>query len=169
MEKYFIVTEESSLHKEHKEYSEFFTKMHKVAVHFMKKHEIEAREFYYMRDCFAIVPSDNDEINFNNILKKSTKNGLRFFRQNSKVNKDWVKTVEDSGIEWKHRPWVPMYFDQRSGRTSARLFDINDAVYCSLQQKAEINTPKGFIEIKASEFFKIIEDYEADKEVPSHD
>lgn len=168
MEKYFIVTEESGLHKEHKEYSEFFTKMHKIAVGFMKKHGIEANEFYYMRDRFAIVPSSNDEINFNNMLKKVTKNGLRFFRQNSKVNKDWEKTVKDSGIEWKFSPWVRMYFDQRGGMASTRLFDIDGTVYCSLQQKAEINTPKGFIEIKASEFFKVIEDYEA-KEGAPHD
>jgi len=44
------------------------------------------------------------------------------------------------------------------GSTSSRLFAIGDKVYCSFKSEYNFTNPEGFIELKASEFFKIVED-----------
>ncbi|WFR64172.1 hypothetical protein P9222_08345 [Paenibacillus amylolyticus] len=56
------------------------------------------------------------------------------------------------------KPYVPFYFRGfGGGRIRSRLFEIDGTVYCSLDP-FEGDPPEGFVEMKASEFFKVIED-----------
>jgi hypothetical protein len=63
------------------------------------------------------------------------------------------------------RPTVPLYFKTFFGRSRSRLFLYKDNVYCSMQADVDsIDTPEGFIEMKGSEFFRIIEEADAAQE-----
>lgn len=53
---------------------------------------------------------------------------------------------------------VPFYFKNPVGRSQTRLFDQDDKLYVQYSTEYEVeDTPKGFIPIKASEFYKVME------------
>lgn len=161
MEKFFIVTEASQLHKEYFEYKENRKTVHDFVNEFTNKYGIESAEYYPSNECLMIVPTKADIKKFGNMLKKEVSNGLRPFKVNSSINKDWVNLLKERGLTIKHRPMLGLYFVEIYGKHSSRLFDINGILYCSFENSYDkLDTPEGFTEIKASEFYKIIEEYE---------
>ncbi len=86
------------------------------------------------------------------------KNSNGEFKKSSKINKMWVSLVKD--IEYFEKPKLMFYFRFSGPRWSERLFHDGDKLYCSIESEGEIFVPDFAIEIKASEFFKIIEDQE---------
>jgi len=172
MEKYYIVTEESSLHHDYMSFLENGKKVNELVKAFMKKHQIETRFYAPSDEKLYIQPSEIDVQKFNSILTKPLENGLRAFKKNSTIGKDWINTLKENNIKVSHKPFVPMYFTGVYGHLRTRLFQIEGTVYCSIEGEfRHLDTPKGMEEIKASEFFKIIEDNEEknDKAGENHD
>jgi len=159
-EKYFIVTNQSNLYSEYMEYKENRELMHNVAVTFLKENNIEANEFSYSQQSLYIIPTESDIENFKSILSKPKEQNLRQFKKNSKIGKSWINLLNENNYKIKHKPILGFYFKNHTGKMRSRLFDINGIVYCSYAVYEDIETPEGFIEIKASEFWKIIEDHE---------
>jgi hypothetical protein len=159
MEKYFIVTEQSKLHKEYYEYKNSDKKLHKIVKEFMQKYEIETNGYAHRDQTFYIEPTEKDLEKFNKVLCKPLENGLRAFKATSKIAKNWVETVEQ--VKPVSKPYVGFCFKNCLGKIRSRLFDIDEVVYCSFSSEYEIDIPEGFTEIKASEFFKVIEDWES--------
>jgi len=159
MERYFIVTEESELHKDWFEYKENRSRVRELIHEFNQANNIESESYFVTDTAFYIVPTDKDKENFGQVLALPINDGLQKFKGNSKVAKAWVKTLKEAGIRIKHKPRLIFYISPEGGRYRSRLFEIDGIVYCSIDPCQE-KTPHGFKEIKASEFFKVIEDAE---------
>jgi hypothetical protein len=161
MEKFFIVTEQSELHKNYFDYKENRNVLCDLYNEFATKYGIEANQYYPMSVGLAIIPTKGDIEKFDKILKKEMGSGLREFKKNSEITKDWMQIIKTRNIKILHRPFVEFYFKHNYGKSSSRLFDIDGVVYCSFENSySELDTPEGFTEIKASEFYKVIKDYE---------
>ena len=157
MEKFYIVTEESSLNKQYWEYKNNVKEVNEYVKKFMDQEDIKANEYYVNAELIYIVPSDEDLKNFNKKLNKTElEGGLRQFRLNSDIAKRWINFVKENDIKFKHKPFVGTYFNTY-GRSKSRLFNIGNTVYCSYETEFNFNNPNGFKEIKASEFYKVIE------------
>lgn len=127
----------------------------------MKENGIEANGYYAADDALYIVPSEKDAETFKSLLGATIDNGLRKFKSNTKIGKAWVKALKDAELSVARKPMVTLYFKGFGGKFRSRLFDQDGMLYCSLDPvSGEI--PVGFTEMKASEFFKIIEESETE-------
>jgi len=160
-EKYFIITSESKHRQEYINYRVNSLVLNEIVKKFMLKHSIETTKYYPTKSRFYIYPTESDS----RLLKEQlcisrTGSGSQQFKLTSKIAKDWIEIIEP--MEILYQPRVPDYFKGYYGRTHSRLFQIEDIVYCSFESdnEEEIETPSGFIEIKASEFYKAVEDRE---------
>lgn len=158
MEKYYEVTEAHNLHGDYFRWIENSNVTNEIVKEFMAAHEIEARKYYAANDALYIVATDKDKENFKSSLTKNHSNGLYKLKGNSKINKQWLKLLKSKNHKILQRPNVIFYMPlSQGGRFSSRLFDQDGRLYCSFDPAPE-TTPEGFIEMKASEFFKIIEE-----------
>ena len=159
MEKYYTVTEECSLHKDWFDYKENADQVNEVYKGFKDQVGVESKEYYVTDREVYIVPTEKDNEMFGSVLCTPI-NGLRKFRTTSKVGKVWVKALKDAGLEVKRRPMPIIYFRSFGGGSyKTRLFEQDGKLFCSIDP-ADGKEPEGFVEIKASEFFKIIEESE---------
>lgn len=158
MERYFIATEESELRKDYFDYLEKGRIMDEHVKKFFAKHGIESKQYIPGSERLCIIPTDADAKKFEKSLTKPV-NGISAFKKNSAINKDWLNSLREAQLAIPYKPVVGVYFANIFGHFKTRLFKVNDTVYCSIDPEYEITeTPKGFIEIKASEFYKVIED-----------
>jgi len=160
MEKYFIVTDQSPLHKDYTEWIDNIEKIRILANAFFLTNGIESTIYGFYGENLCIVPTENDLVKLDKVLGKDVRDKLRPFKGNSKIHKQWIKALSDINLKRESKPYAPMYFSNCSGKLTSRLFDIDDIVYCSFKNEGDIETPEGMIEIKASEFWKVIEDEE---------
>lgn len=156
MEKYYIVTPSSSIHKRYLDYKDLSKKVNTAFVEFAKEQGFETHEYYQLVNDLYICPTEGDVNKFGKYFKKDTP-GL--FKKNSPLAKAWVNKCQVLGLKSPHKPNLAFEFSV-FGRTSSRLFMIDDVLYASLRADCDFKSLDGLAEIKASEFFKIIEDYE---------
>lgn len=156
MEKFYIVTEESNLNKEYWKYKNNVKEVNEYVKKFMEQEGIKANEYYASTEKLYIVPTEDDLRTFNRKLNKELEGGLRQFKLNSSIAKRWVEFVNDNNIKILYKPFVRTYFNAY-GRSKSRLFNIGDTVYCTYETEFNFNNPKGFKEIKASEFYSAVE------------
>jgi len=157
MESYYEITKESALYQEYMDYLASDKIMREISHEFSTSNNIDTKEYASTNDTFYIAPTEKDIENFDKILCKELKNGLRAFKTKSKIGKAWKETLNDKGVQPLHKPMLMLYFNVY-GNTQSRLFAIDDKVYCSFKSEYNFSNPDGFIELKASEFFKIMED-----------
>jgi hypothetical protein len=160
---YYIITKESDLYVNFVEREKAVEEISKAFCEFSKAHGINATQFYPSPNHLAIFPIEDDYKNFEKeFLKNQYKDDLCEFKKTSQTCKDWVAFCKTKGLknprDAKAHPIF--YFDNALGKTHSQLFMAGDQLYCSFESAAEQETPKGFIRIKASEFYKAIEDYE---------
>ena len=156
MDKYFKVNEGCQLHTDYFSWKEDKKKIKEAMQEVCKKFGIEAEQFYMQKNRLHIVPTQNDIKNFSAMM---TKNDYGRFKKTSEPSKMWVELVKD--IEHFHKPRLFNYIHFHAHGWSENLFDIDGVVYGLLKDVYEVNLPNFVVEIKASEFYKIIEDYEA--------
>lgn len=156
MEKYFIVTPESPIYKKYMDYKEMSERVNDAFVDFAKEHGFETNEYYQSAQYLHICPTKEDTKKFGKYFKKDDP-GL--FKKNTPLAKEWVKKCESLKLTSPFKPqlgWeIGVY-----GKARSRLFTIKDIVYGSLTSDMDFKTPTGLTEIKASEFFIIVEEYE---------
>jgi len=155
MERFFIVKNEKLIEL-HKEYESMKKRVNDAFVEFSKKHGIEANEYYQQTGHLKIIPTENDKQKFASQL---TKDGLTF-RKNSPLAKEWVSTCKELGLE---TPWKPTWelrdLIGYTNRCRHRLFSLDGKLYGSFEMDFDFELPtEHFTELKASEFYKIIED-----------
>lgn len=161
MEKYFIVTKDASLHDDYFAYKNNDRDISVIAKEFMEQYGIEAKQYARSSGSFYISATQNDYEKFKPMFKKDKINGLYEFKKNSEIGKAWIELLKSKDLKVLHKPFIAFEFSKfNGGKYSTRLFDIDGVVYLSFDCGYEVDTPDGFKEIKASEFFKIIEDYE---------
>jgi len=159
MEKYFIVTEQSKLYGEYMRYIQNKKDVNDHVKEFTAKNEIKTTEYYANSGYLYIVPTENDLEKFEKVLTKPVNDGLRSFKKNSKINKQWVKSLDEKDLKVINKPVVLFYFTRGYGKTRSRLFNVDKVLYCSFEvDTTELDCPEGMVEIKASEFYKILEE-----------
>lgn len=153
MIKYFEIQPDCDLYRD---YFAHKTDTAKIAAAYnavCEKFEIKTKQFYVSKTRFQIDPTDADIEKFGNLMKKTN---YGEFKKSSEPCKMWLSLVKD--IKHFERPKLFYYFDLLLGnRWKERLFAVGDKLYCSIECDGEINTPDFAIEMKASEFYKIIE------------
>lgn len=159
MEKYYLIAKDSRLYKDYFSWKESAKIVNEHVKDFLKEHDIETNRYAADNQHLYIVPTEKDLEKFNTLLIKKEFNGLRRFRSNSKINKAWVKSLEDKEIKVRRKPMLGFYFTI-FGRHQTRLFAIEDDLYCSIRSEDDYEKPEWAQEIKASEFWKTVEDYE---------
>jgi hypothetical protein len=154
MEKYYVVPKETDLHTKYFAYKENLKTVNEDVKDFMLSHGIKSTEYWCSSTQFAIVPTEEDIKSFSRHLRQGKdKNGLRLFRKDSFITKEWT----EKNIKVLDKPHT-MFSFSGNGRSSSRLFDINGILYCSRESEYDFECLEQFHEIKASEFFKVIED-----------
>ena len=119
------------------------------------KYGIETSEVYLTKQYFRIHPTKNDFSKFENMMKKTS---YGEFKKNTAISKEWLEAVKE--IEQIHKPRLFWYFDLLGHRWKERLFHVSDKVYCSIESDGDIPVPGFAKELKASEFYKIVESIE---------
>ena len=156
MEKYFVVKNEV-LAKQVKDFESMRKKVCDAFGEFAKEHGIETVLFYQNISQLRIVPSGNDIQKFVNQLKVDKET----FKKNSAINKAWVEFCKANELETPRKPvWeLASLIDGHNYRFRSRLFSLNGEVYGSFEADVDFTLPEEhFVELKASEFYKIIEE-----------
>ena len=161
LEKFFTVNEGSQLYDDYWAWKNSIEPNRKIADDFFKEFGIESTLFCPSHNVIGIVPTENDKAKFEKQLcSKETNEGLRFFKKNSAINKEWVKRAIE--IKNTHKP-SPAWYNNYMGRSSSRLFDYNGVLYCSFSADQIEMSSDIFTEIKGSEFYRIMEEIENGK------
>jgi len=164
LQKYYIVKKDSQLYSSYFDWKRIRKEFGIVVVEFLYKHGIETREYYPAKPWLAIVPTAKDKDTFrNNFTQSYLDNGLRQFKVRSVIGKDWTRTVADIPIPG--RCSVAHLFKIDCGRFGEKVFDIGEVMYCTFHAEWDFDNPDCMEEIKASEYYKVIEDYNASIEM----
>jgi len=125
----------------------------------------EANEYAPSKGNLGIVPRGKDHVKFKNDFTADERwSGIKCFKVRSEIGKAWKAKIKD--VEIIRKPVISWYLDGLAGGSSrSRLFIIDDVMYGSLERDNdfEVNHPD-FEEIKASEFHRVIEEYQAREE-----
>lgn len=154
-DKYFRIKEGCLLYEDYFAHKADRKKIASAFTEVREKYGIETQEFYLSKKYFRIVPTNNDNKKFADCLKKTS---YGEFKKNSEISKAWIELVKD--IEYMEKPRLIFYFDSLGHHWKERLFDIDGVLYCSIEGDGEVSAPDFAEEMKASEFYKIVEDYE---------
>ncbi len=155
MDKYFKVNEGCQLYTDYFSHKEDEKKIKEAFKAVCETFGIETKEFFMIQNRFCIVPTENDFKKFASVMKKSS---YGEFKKTSAVNRMWVELVND--IQHFNKPRLYNYIHFHSYKWSENLFDIDGVLYGCLKNVDEVNLPDFVVEIKASEFYKIVEDYQ---------
>ena len=163
MEKYFIVKNGTKLYNDYITNSEVKEKINNAFNEFSETNGITSDSYYQDATRLRIELNCNDMKKFGSQIKVNT-NGD--FKKTSELNKKWVAMCKDKNINSPRRIMIMDYIKCHSYKTSSRLFKLGDTLYGSLDNKTdeEFTLSDDYIELKASEFYKAIED-EKEKEM----
>lgn len=153
-EYYMTVQPESNLYKDYFAWTKDYEKIMDIYGQVSNKFGIETSKFYPFKSRLAIVPTEKDKEKFKRYLLKDGES----FRKNSEPSKEWVQAVKD--IKFMTKPSPTTYTAWLVGRASSRLFAVGDVLYCSIETEYDFPMPDWGVEMKTSEFYKVIESLE---------
>ena len=155
MEKYMEIRKGCQLYKDYFEWVGNWDAIKSLFNGIKEKYGLESEGFYPHKDRFRVVPTENDNKKFDSMLKKTS---YGEFKKNTDISKEWISGVQEIGrIE---KPELFYYFDLLGHKWRERLFHIGEKLYCSIESDGEVSVPEFALEMKASEFYKIIEEGE---------
>lgn len=155
MDKYFEIKPDCALYKEYFAHEKAGEKIKEAFNKVKEKFGIEATVFYLHKDRLRIAATDKDMEKFSGMMKKDSAGE---FRKNTVISKMWVELAKD--IVHFERPKMIYYVPMIGHRWKERLFHIGEKLYCSIESDGEVTVPDFTVEMKASEFYKVIEDAE---------
>lgn len=157
MEKFYIVPKDSELGIEYNKFLSLVNKITTLYKEFVKDKFIHTSSFYPMVTRLWI---DADEVDMKIFANDFLADTPGKFKARSPLNKEWVSLCKENGLTKNaHKPYVPFYFSFGCAKCSWRLFDLNDVIYCTFSTENSFSAPDDIVEIKGSEFYKIIEKY----------
>lgn len=155
MERYMEIRKGCQLYKDYFEWDKNLKEANNLFGSIKEKYGIESVEYYLLKNGFKIIPTENDNKKFASMLKKTS---YGEFKKNTDISKEWINGVKKIGIIEK--PQLFYYLDLLGYKWRERLFHIRDKLYCSIESDGEVSVPRFALEMKASEFYKIIEEGE---------
>lgn len=185
MEKAYLVQELSKYYQDLQEYIQRQEKQKKFVFKFLRDKDIQANQYYLHGDGYcdrpfseedkkdislSIIPTEKDKEELNKQLCKPDQYNLYGLKKNSKIGKEFAQYCIDNEILINlSEPRIGDYFESKSpnnlslGGYRLSQFEIEDKIYVKLDShkiNEETKTPEGFIEIKLSEFYKKLEEFE---------
>lgn len=158
MEQCFEITKESREYDNYFKYLADKEACREIINRFFNDNNIKSDKYSVGRGKLWILNNPANQEQFGSQLAKDSENGLVAFKKNSQIGRAWSAL----NVKTPNKPFVPFFFDDGGiGRMNTRLFHVDDRVYCSIEcidYNTKFTTPIGFIEMKVSEFFKVIED-----------
>lgn len=158
MEKFYIVKDEKLIN-DYKEWEIDDQKIREAFVQLREEFEIQSTEYYANTERLEFCLTDSDYKKFKNSLISK---GM--FKIKSPENKRWLELIKEKEIKGLRKPFIKDYLCTGviGGKMWSNLFEIEGVLYGYFETEHEkkILPREGFIEIKASEYHKIIEDYE---------
>ena len=159
MEKFYIVSEASSIYKAQKEHEAFVKKICEVFNGFAETYGIETSQFYPSVERLEIAPTDRDREKFGQFFVKMKGHCEGTFKLLCPMAKDWSDRCEKAGLTKAIlSPKLLLGSVFGVNKYSARLFEEGGTLYCTMESDTPFNAPEGFEEIKASDFYKRMED-----------
>lgn len=155
MEQFYEITPQSKRFAECMTYWNESDKQAEKVRAFMSNHNIPSPALWkgnilYIKKC-PDMPDDN-------FLKKTVEdNGSVYY--GIKKTGSLGKELKALGVCRVYKPFVPFFFEETILQASVRLFPADGKVYCSVEHTLEkpLTCPEGFIEIKGSAFYEIME------------
>ena len=181
MERCFIVSKESKYYEDTVKFSTIEKNQKEFIKKFFNEKEIEGstymvrgsgfmnkpfKDYEKSRITFSIEPTEGNLFKFDKMLCKPNRNNLCSFRKNSSLAKEFAQRCVDEQVPinlWS--PKISDYFVSLGNGIygcSSLEFSYNDIMYLKVdgERLTAEDTPVGFTEIKASEFYKALEDCE---------
>lgn len=150
---YMTVKPDSELYQDYFQWLESGKAAYAAFLDIAEQFGIETTRIYF-RPRFSIVPTETDK---NKFVKDMLKDG-ETFKKNSKQNKAWERATQGLQLQGKPNPIVYTQYDF-IGTYRYRLFHVGDVLYCSIvSDDKEISLPAFGNEMKASEFYQVVED-----------
>ena len=157
MEKYFEVKKNSDFYKKYFDFVNMSDKVNELFKKFAKDNGIETKKYCQNTERLVIVPTQEDRIKFKGMFVH--------FKKTAPICKSWVNLCKENGLTSPRKPTLLWDSSCKLGSysTGSRLFHIGEKIYGSIDNKcdADIELTDEFVEMKASEFWKIIEDSES--------
>lgn len=184
MERAFKLNKESDYVKRLHQCKEYDKQQRDFIVRFFEEHGIESTYFkmggnggvncpfkeYEKKSISLYISDDSDLEKFSNMLCKPVYYGdkkMLQFKKNSKIAKEFTdRCIEEQIIINIHKPSPRDYFENLWSGYSYTQLEYEDILYLKIDSNnlSENELPEGFEEIKISEFYKIMEEYdESDK------
>lgn len=156
MEKFYRAEPDSALYNDYLLWMECRDKAIGVAQDLLHEFGVQATRYSFGREYFSIDATASDLKKFDGQFKKHKSDcGFCVFKKATPLGKEWKRRVAQ--IPVMHKPFVPDYFRNALGKMRTRLFDIDGTVYCSIECDKNFVPNDKLTEMKASEFFRIIE------------
>lgn len=155
MEQFYEITPQSKRFAECMTYWNESDKQSEKVREFMSNHNIPSPALWRGNILYIKKYSDMSD---NNFLKKTVKdNGSVYYgiKKTSSLGKE-LKTLRVRRI---FKPFVLLFFEETILQARVRLFPADGKVYCSVEYNLEkpLTCPEGFIEMKGSAFYEIME------------
>lgn len=155
MEKFYIVSAESTLGEDYQNYKNDSDLLYKTYLDFAKEKGIVSDGVYLTAKRLWINPTTEDKEKFSTefMMYEPGK-----FKKTSPLCKEWINLCKIKGIKGLSKPRLVFYFnlDVLCG-CRGRLFDLDGTIYCSFESNSGFSAPDGLTEIKASKFYQIME------------
>lgn len=149
---FYEVNSDSTLFCDYFKWLTDYEKMRNGVVAFKKEYGIAGDTFMIDEGKLWVDVSLNRQ--FSDQFGKVECQGHSPFKKTSSIGKAFTK----ANIKKASKPFVPFYFKNPVGRSQTRLFDQDGKLYVQYSTEYEVeDTPKGFTPIKASEFYKVME------------
>ena len=162
MEKYFIVKKDTKLYNVYSEYSAMTKKFNDVFNYFSEQQGITSSQYYQCATRLKVILNKEDMVKLGKYLVSGSDCD---FKKTSPICKQWIALCKNMEVFTPRKPMMMDWIDCSSYKASSRIFMIGDVLYGSLDNKCsrEFTLSDDYIELKASEFSKAIED-EKEKE-----
>lgn len=161
MEKFFEVNRYSDFYKKYFDFLDMSDKVNELFKQFAEENNIETTQYYQNTERLSIIPTEKDKITFKGMF---VSNSDTDFKKTAPICKRWIDWCKEHGLKTPRKPNLLWDSSCKLGSfsISSRLFHIEKKLYGSVDNKcnANIELSDGFIEMKASEFYKIIEESE---------
>lgn len=159
MEKFYIVNPNSNLGKAYLAYKSDSDLFYAVFLDFAKENGIKTTGVYLTTERLWIKPTAEDELKFDSEFIKYESGK---FKKTSQLCKKWIALCKRIGLKSISKP-NPIFFFQKDDlfdfHCRARLFDLDNVIYCTFKSEDNFSEPEGVYEIHASEFYKIMEQH----------
>lgn len=157
MEKYFKITNEKFI-EAYEQYERDFDSFLEAFKIMKQEFELDSNEFHACIGRFGIAYNGKDYEKYKDQYKK---NDFEFFKKNSDIGKRWAELMKLKAIRYSSEPFCGHFMkNARIGKCTYSTNRLFGELYGYIKTDFCFEPGDGFEEIKASEYYGLIEKYE---------